>query len=109
PTLNTVIGKVIQGIKKLTTTPVAVITNSSLLHIEEVRQALRAADCVMPSLDAVTPSVFQTINRPLPLTKGSLAKGPPSAPALEIEQIIQGLAAFRREYNGQIWLEILLC
>jgi wyosine [tRNA(Phe)-imidazoG37] synthetase (radical SAM superfamily) len=95
PTLNTAIGKVIQGIKKLTTTPVAVITNSSLLHLEEVRQALRAADVAMPSLDAVTPSVFQTINRPLP--------------ALEIEQIIQGLAAFRREYKGQIWLEILLC
>jgi wyosine [tRNA(Phe)-imidazoG37] synthetase (radical SAM superfamily) len=124
PTLNTAIGKVIQGIKKLTAIPVAVITNSSLLHLEEVRQALRAADVVMPSLDAATPSVFQTINRPLPLTKGSLAKGPPltkgslakepppasaSAPALEIEQIIQGLAAFRREYKGQIWLEILLC
>jgi len=95
PTLNTAIKKVIQGIKKLTTTPVAVITNSSLLHLEEVRQALRAADVIMPSLDAVTPSVFQTINRPLPF--------------LEIEQIIQGLAAFRGEYKGQIWLEILLC
>jgi len=95
PTLNSAIGEIIQGIKKLTTTPVAVITNSSLLHLEEVRQALRAADVVMPSLDAVTPSVFQTINRPLPF--------------LEIEQIIQGLAAFRGEYKGQIWLEILLC
>lgn len=102
PCLNSAIGKVIQGIKKLTAIPVAVITNSSLLHLEEVRQALRAADVVMPSLDAATPSVFQTINRPLPLTKGS-------PPALEIEQIIQGLAAFRREYKGQIWLEILLC
>ena len=95
PTLNSAIGEVIQGIKKLTTIPVAVITNSSLLHLEEVRQALRAADVVMPSLDAVTPSVFQTINRPLP--------------TIEIEQIIQGLAAFRGEYKGQIWLEILLC
>ena len=95
PTLNSAIGEIIQGIKKLTTTSVAVITNSSLLHLEEVRQALRAADVIMPSLDAVTPSVFQTINRPLPF--------------LEIEQIIQGLAAFRGEYKGQIWLEILLC
>jgi len=95
PTLNTAIGEVIQGIKKLTTIPVAVITNSSLLHLKEVRQALRAADVVMPSLDAVTPSVFQTVNRPLP--------------SLKIDQIIQGLAAFRQEYKGQIWLEILLC
>jgi len=95
PCLNTAIEKVIQGIKKLTTTPVAVITNSSLLHLKEVRQALLLADVIMPSLDAVTPSVFQTINRPLP--------------SLEIDQIIQGLAAFRKEYKGQIWLEILLC
>jgi wyosine [tRNA(Phe)-imidazoG37] synthetase (radical SAM superfamily) len=95
PCLNTAIGEVIQGIKKLTTTPVAVITNSSLLHLKEVRQALRAADVVMPSLDAVTPSVFQTVNRPLPF--------------LAFEQIIEGLAAFRKEYKGRIWLEILLC
>jgi wyosine [tRNA(Phe)-imidazoG37] synthetase (radical SAM superfamily) len=95
PTLNTAIGEVIQGIKKLTTIPVAVITNSSLLYLEEVRQALLAADVVMPSLDAVTPSVFQTINRPIP--------------SLAIDQIIQGLAAFRQEYKGQIWLEILFC
>jgi len=95
PTLNSAIGEVIQGIKKLTTIPVAVITNSSLLHLEEVRQALRAADLIMPSLDAVTPSVFQTINRP--------------HPSLEIEQIIEGLATFRKEYKGRIWLEILLC
>ncbi len=95
PTLNTAIEKIIQGIKKLTMTPVAVITNSSLLHLEEVRQALLPADVIMPSLDAVTPSVFQTINRPLP--------------TIEIEQIIQGLAALRKEYKGQIWLEILFC
>jgi wyosine [tRNA(Phe)-imidazoG37] synthetase (radical SAM superfamily) len=95
PTLNTAIKKVIQGIKKTTAIPVAVITNSSLLLLEEVRQALQAADVIMPSLDAVTPAVFQTINRPLP--------------SLEIEQIIQGLAAFRGEYKGQLWLEILLC
>jgi wyosine [tRNA(Phe)-imidazoG37] synthetase (radical SAM superfamily) len=95
PTLNLAIGEVIQGIKELTAIPVAVITNSSLLHLAEVRKAILLADVVMPSLDAVTPSVFQTINRP--------------HPSLDITQVIQGLADFRREYEGQIWLEILLC
>jgi wyosine [tRNA(Phe)-imidazoG37] synthetase (radical SAM superfamily) len=95
PTLNTAIGKVIEGIKEMTKIPVAVITNSSLLHLEEVRKALLLADVIMPSLDAVTPTVFQTINRPFA--------------SLEIEQIIQGLATFRKGYKGQIWLEILLC
>lgn len=95
PTLNLAIGEVIQGIKELTSVPVAVITNSSLLHQEEVRKAILQADVVMPSLDAVTPSVFQTVNRP--------------HPSLDIAQVIQGLVDFRSEYGRQIWLEILLC
>lgn len=95
PTLNSAIGEVIHGIKKMTSLPVAVITNSSLIHLEEVRQSLLQADVIMPSLDAATTSVFQTINRP--------------HSSIEIEQIIQGLAALRKEYKGQIWLEILLC
>ncbi|OGP52929.1 MAG: hypothetical protein A2Y65_05080 [Deltaproteobacteria bacterium RBG_13_52_11] len=95
PCLNSAIGEIIEGIKEITRIPVAVITNSSLLHLEEVRKALLKADCIMPSLDAVTPAAFQGINRP--------------HPSLEITKIIEGLAAFRREYKGQIWLEILLC
>jgi wyosine [tRNA(Phe)-imidazoG37] synthetase (radical SAM superfamily) len=95
PTLNLAIGEVIQGIKELTSVPVAVITNSSLLHHGEVREAILLADVVMPSLDAATTSVFHTINRP--------------HPSLDITQVMQGLADFRREYAGQIWLEILLC
>jgi wyosine [tRNA(Phe)-imidazoG37] synthetase (radical SAM superfamily) len=95
PTLNSAIGEIIEGIKELTRIPVAVITNSSLLHLKEVRQALLKADVIMPSLDAVTPAVFQAVNRP--------------HPSLEIMEIIEGLAALRREYSGQIWLEILLC
>jgi len=95
PTLNLKIGEVIQGIKGLTSCPLAVITNGSLLCLEEVRRDLLLADVVMPSLDAVTPHVFRTVNRP--------------HSSLEIKEVIQGLADFRREYRGQIWLEVLLC
>jgi wyosine [tRNA(Phe)-imidazoG37] synthetase (radical SAM superfamily) len=95
PCLNSAIGEIIEGIKELTRIPVAVITNSSLLHLKEVRQALLKADVIMPSLDAASPAVFQVINRP--------------HPSLEIREIIEGLAAFRGEYKGQLWLEILLC
>jgi wyosine [tRNA(Phe)-imidazoG37] synthetase (radical SAM superfamily) len=95
PTLNSAIAEVIAGIKHVTAVPVAVITNGSLLYLKEVRQALLKADVIMPSLDAVTSSVFQAVNRP--------------HPSLEIRKIIEGLAAFRGEYKGQIWLEILLC
>lgn len=95
PCLNTAIGEVIEGIKKLTATPVALITNSSLFPLEEVRQAVMKADLICPSLDATTPHVFQTINRP--------------HPSLSIPSIIEGLSHLRQQYKGKIWLEILLC
>lgn len=95
PTLNSKTGEIIQGIKELTTVPVAVITNGSLLFSAEVRKDLLVADLVIPSLDAVTPHVFHTVNRP--------------HTSLDITAIVQGLVDLRSEYAGQIWLEILLC
>jgi wyosine [tRNA(Phe)-imidazoG37] synthetase (radical SAM superfamily) len=95
PCLNSAIGKIIRGIKEMTAVPIAVITNSSLLSRQEVREALLPADCVMPSLDAATPNAFQKINRP--------------HPAMQVAEIIEGLTAFRSAYRGQLWLEILLC
>lgn len=94
PTLNTVIGKLIREIKKITSIPVAVLTNSSLLSRKNVRKALKEADVVVPSLDGVTQEVFTKINRP--------------HPSLKVEQIIEGLKKFRQEFKGSIWLEIML-
>jgi wyosine [tRNA(Phe)-imidazoG37] synthetase (radical SAM superfamily) len=94
PTLNLGLGEVIRGIKSLTGTPVAVLTNGALLPLAEVRRELAAADVVLPSLDAAREGTFQAINRPLP--------------GLSLERLIAGLAAFRREYRGQLWLEVLL-
>src|SRR5512139_2562698 len=51
PTLHSRIRAVIEGIKKMTSIPVAVITNGSLLYDEEVRQDLLRADVVLPSMD----------------------------------------------------------
>ena len=95
PTLNTKIGEIIRRIKKITSTPIAVLTNSSLLSLDEVRRDLSEADVVLPSLDAITPSLFEYINRP--------------HTSLKIEEIISGLIQFRNQYRGQIWLEILFC
>ena len=94
PTLNLDIGKIIREIKKMTDIPVAVLTNGTLLHLADVRADLMAADVVIPSLDTVTPEVFEALNRP--------------APELNLDRIVEGLEIFRREYPGQFWLEILL-
>ena len=95
PTLHSQIRLIIEGIKAITSIPIAVITNGSLLCEEGVRQDLLRADIVLPSLDAVTPEVFTKINRP--------------RPGFSIEKVIEGMVEFRKVYKGQIWLEILFC
>lgn len=95
PTLHDHLGKIIAEIKKLTSIPVAVLTNSSLLYRDDVKEALLRADVILPSLDTVSPSLFASLNRP--------------HPALNVKKIIQGLIDFRKLFTGQIWLEILFC
>lgn len=95
PTLNSELGTMIRSVKeKIATTPVAVITNGSLLYDRNVRSDLAQADLVLPSLDAVTEEVFRRVNRPHPL--------------LDIERLIEGLREFRAGYPKPIWLEIML-
>jgi wyosine [tRNA(Phe)-imidazoG37] synthetase (radical SAM superfamily) len=95
PTLNANIGEIIRGVKEITSIPTAVLTNGSLLFLDEVREDLLEADVVLPSLDAITPALFEYMNRP--------------APSLKVEEIISGLIQFRSQYRGQIWLEVLFC
>jgi wyosine [tRNA(Phe)-imidazoG37] synthetase (radical SAM superfamily) len=95
PTLNSAIGKIIQFIKKnKPEIPVAVLTNGTLLSVAEARKELLHANLVLPSLDAATQEVFEKINVP--------AKG------LIIDEYIQGIADFRKEFSGKIWLEIFI-
>jgi wyosine [tRNA(Phe)-imidazoG37] synthetase (radical SAM superfamily) len=94
PTLNILIGELIREIKKFTSISVAVLTNGTMLTKPDVRAALSQADLVVPSLDAVTQAVFEEINRP--------------HESLKISEIIDGLISFRKEFAGQIWLEIML-
>jgi len=95
PTLNQNIGDIIHTIKNLVPIPLAILTNGSLLFVEEVRKELLEADVVLPSLDAVNELTFQCVNRP--------------HPSLRIGEMIAGLIQFRKQYLGQIWLEVLFC
>jgi wyosine [tRNA(Phe)-imidazoG37] synthetase (radical SAM superfamily) len=94
PTLNKNLGVMIKELKRSVSIPVAVITNSSLMWIEEVRNDLINADVVLPSLDAASDDVFKSINRP--------------QANLELASIIEGIRDFRKNFKGKIWLEIML-
>ncbi|MCA9422021.1 MAG: hypothetical protein KC592_13450, partial [Nitrospira sp.] len=92
--LHAGLGRMMTQIKALTEIPVAVITNGSLLYLPEVRQDLMKADAVLPSLDAGTEALYRKINRPWP--------------ELTFERLVTGLTAFRREYAGRLWIEVML-
>ena len=94
PTLNQGLGRIIREIKTMSQIPVAVLTNGALLYLPEVRRELAAADLVLPSLDAGRAETYAAINRPLP--------------ELSFDSLLDGLTAFRREYRGRIWLEVML-
>ncbi len=94
PTLNSDIGEIIRWVKNNTDAKVAVITNSTLLHMDEVIEDIMEADVIMPSLDAVTQEVFVNINRP--------HKG------LKAEDILKGLRKLSKKFKGKILLEIFI-
>ena len=94
PTLNFRLGEIVEGIKKTTDIPVAILTNGTLLYRQDVRADCVKADVVLPSLDAGDEKTFQRVNRP--------------HKDISIENLIGGLCAFRNEFAGRIWLEVFL-
>jgi wyosine [tRNA(Phe)-imidazoG37] synthetase (radical SAM superfamily) len=94
PTLQADLGVLIAGIKRISTLPVAMLTNGSLLWRPDVQDELLAADLVIPSLDAGDEVMFQRVNRP--------------HRELHLARIIAGLESFRKRFRGELWLEVFL-
>lgn len=94
PTLFTPIDRLIEGIRRCTNVPIAVLTNGSLLHNWSVQWELAQADLVLPSLDAGNEAMFQWVNRP--------------REGLSFERMLAGLIAFRSRFPKQYWLEVFL-
>lgn len=95
PTLNSELDKIITGIKEITDKPCAILTNTTTIHIKEVYESLLKFDIVVPSLDAVTDSIFRAVNLP--------------ENSIDTENIITGLEKFSKEYKGKLFVEILFC
>ena len=94
PTLYLGLGELIHQIRKLTTKPLAVITNGALLYDPTLQEELASADIILPTLDAWDEASFKKINRP--------------HGALNYSRVINGIQSFSKEYQGQIWIEIML-
>jgi len=95
PTLNSRIGDIVSYIKtKYPDISLALLTNGTLLSDPEVRKEILDCDLVLPSFDAATQKAFLKINRPSPL--------------IGLEQYLNGIIEFRKEFKGNIWLEIFI-
>lgn len=104
PTLNSGIGRLISTVKsEFPESRFAVLTNSTLLHDEDVQNELLNADLIVPSLDAARSAVFTAIDRPHPKLCGDE----------EIKALIDSIAVFTQRFHEsgeekQVWLESLI-
>lgn len=94
PALCRDLSGIIERIKGITSIPIALITNSTLLTDRRVREDLSGVDFLLPSLDAATDEIFKRVNRPHKI--------------LWIDEIVGGLKSLRQEFRGEIWLEVVL-
>lgn len=94
PTLHAGLGRMIRQTRAMVSVPIAVITNGALLHRQDVRRELAAADAVLPSLDAGSEELYRAINRPYP--------------GLTLQRHVDGLVAFQKSFSGRLWIEVML-
>ena len=93
PTLAANLGEAIITVKERFATPVAVLTNSSLMPSLQVRRELARADEVVAKLDAPTEELLRRVNRPVP--------------GITLERILEALHSFRDEYQGRLALQMM--
>jgi wyosine [tRNA(Phe)-imidazoG37] synthetase (radical SAM superfamily) len=94
PTLHAAFGEVLATVKAFKQIPTALLSNGALFYREEVRQAASQADVVKISLSAWDQASFEGVNR--------------SHPRLQFHRMLAGQKAFRREFEGELWLEVFL-
>jgi len=94
PTLHVDLGRIAAWLGARTAIPLALLTNGTLLGDPALRAEVRPFAVILPSLDAADEATFDRINRP--------------APGLTAAALVEALVALRRDYPGQIWLEVLL-
>lgn len=95
PTLHSDIGKIIDYLKdNYPEYIICILTNGTLLNLENVRRSILRADIIIPSLDAVSEDIFERISNP--------------ADGINAANVINGIIELRKIYKGKIILEIFV-
>ena len=93
PTLDANLGREIELLEPLGI-KMAVLSNASLMWMEEVREDLLGADWVSLKVDAVTDDVWRRVDRP--------------HGRLEIETVLEGMREFADVFEGELATETML-
>jgi len=93
PTLDENLGFEIDLLRELGV-PIAILTNSSLVWREDVREDLLKLDLVSLKVDAVNEGVWRRINRP--------------EKSLKLEDILDGILEFSKKFKGKLITETML-
>lgn len=93
PTLAGNMGLAIKTIRKITNIPLAILTNSSLMNREDIRNTLSKLDIVVAKLDAPNEEIFQMINKP--------------ADNITFIETITGIKKFKKIFTGKLSLQIM--
>ncbi|MFO8090682.1 MAG: radical SAM protein [Desulfatiglandaceae bacterium] len=94
PTLHSRFGELLAFAGSMSDIPTVVLTNATLLHLPEVRDSACNAKVVKVSLSAWDQASFELINRP--------CKG------LDFDCLVEGQKEFRRQFDGEVWMEVVL-
>ena len=93
PTLATNMDEVITTIRDLTSLPIAILTNSSLLFDKAIQKNLRKIDIIVAKLDASNQELFTKISRP--------------AKNITFEKTLMGIKEMRKDFPGKFALQIM--
>ncbi len=94
PTLHSRFGEVLHFIRNNTRIKSTLLTNGSMFHLPEVRNAASQAHIVKISLSAWDRMSYGWVNRP--------------HPDINFKNMIEGQKVFRDEFKGQLWIEVFL-
>lgn len=93
PTLAKNLGEMIRAIWKIRQEEVAVITNSTLMHLPEVQEDLSLSDLVVAKLDACDELSFKQVDKAMQ--------------GISFEKTLEGIKDFRTFYQGKLAIQIM--
>ena len=95
PTLAKNIKEVQKEIKNIIPDkPIILLTNSSLLYLDEAREDISNFDIIDAKIDAVSEEFLKKINRPFEFVK--------------IENILYGIKKLKEEFKGKLYIQIMI-